>query len=212
LASLGHLCKFQWVSRLGSVTARHSSSERQANFAASNRGRHLYSAGRPSRWALAHVSSYYCVIIIMIIIIIIIITVFVARRLLVGGESVAVARAGRAVAAVVAVSTDEIAVVTVSAVALVARRRPRRDRVGTERRQDDQQYDRSGQETHRTTERCRSRHRRRSTSSTTCTNFVEVATGDRSMFSIVVVPRLRRSRENASNCCCRGIIMIVNRS
>jgi len=26
-------------------------------FAALNRGRHLYSAGRPSRWALAHISS-----------------------------------------------------------------------------------------------------------------------------------------------------------
>jgi len=26
--------------------------------AASNRGRHLYSAGRPSRWALAHISSF----------------------------------------------------------------------------------------------------------------------------------------------------------
>jgi len=24
-----------------------------------NRGRHLYSAGRPSRWALAHISSHY---------------------------------------------------------------------------------------------------------------------------------------------------------
>ena len=24
-----------------------------------NRGRHLYSAGRPSRWALAHISSFY---------------------------------------------------------------------------------------------------------------------------------------------------------
>ena len=35
--------------------ARHSSSGRQPNFAASNRGRHLYSAGRPSRWALAHI-------------------------------------------------------------------------------------------------------------------------------------------------------------
>ena len=34
-----------------------SSSERQPNFAALNRGRHLYSAGRPSRWALAHISS-----------------------------------------------------------------------------------------------------------------------------------------------------------
>ena len=29
----------------------------QPNFAALNRGRHLYSAGRPSRWSLAHISS-----------------------------------------------------------------------------------------------------------------------------------------------------------
>jgi len=42
-------------SRLGSVTARHSNSGRQTNFAALNRGRHLYSAGGPSRWALAHI-------------------------------------------------------------------------------------------------------------------------------------------------------------
>ena len=35
-----------------------SSSGRQPNFAALNRGRHLYSAGRPSRWALAHISSF----------------------------------------------------------------------------------------------------------------------------------------------------------
>ena len=55
---LGHPCKFQRVSRLGTVTAQHSSSGRQPNFAALNRGRHLYSAGRPSRWALAHISSY----------------------------------------------------------------------------------------------------------------------------------------------------------
>jgi len=34
-----------------------SSSGRQPNFAALNRGRHLYSAGGPSRWALAHISS-----------------------------------------------------------------------------------------------------------------------------------------------------------
>ena len=53
--SLGHPCKFQLVSGLGSVTARHSSSGRQPNFAALNRGRHLCSAGRPSRWALAHI-------------------------------------------------------------------------------------------------------------------------------------------------------------
>ena len=56
LASLGHPCKFQRVSRLDSVTARQSSSGRQPNFVALNRGRHLYSAGRPSRWALAHIS------------------------------------------------------------------------------------------------------------------------------------------------------------
>ena len=53
--SLGHPWKFQRVWRLGSVSARHSSSGRQPNFAALNRGRHLYSAGRPSRWALAHI-------------------------------------------------------------------------------------------------------------------------------------------------------------
>jgi len=57
LASLGHPSKFQRVSRLGSVTALHSNSGRQPNFAASDRGRHLHSAGRPSRWALAHISS-----------------------------------------------------------------------------------------------------------------------------------------------------------
>ena len=32
-----------------------SSSRRQPNFAALNRGRHLCSAGRPSRWELAHI-------------------------------------------------------------------------------------------------------------------------------------------------------------
>jgi len=41
--SLGHPCKFWWVSRVGSVAARHSSSGRQPNFAASNKGRYLYS-------------------------------------------------------------------------------------------------------------------------------------------------------------------------
>jgi len=59
LASLGHPSKFQRVSRLGSVTARHSGSGRQPNFVALNRGCHLYLAGRPSRWALAHISSYW---------------------------------------------------------------------------------------------------------------------------------------------------------
>ena len=43
---------------LAALFARHSSSGRQPDFAALNRGRHLYSAGRPSRWALAHISSY----------------------------------------------------------------------------------------------------------------------------------------------------------
>jgi len=51
----GHPSTFQRVSRLGSVTARHSSSGRQPNFAALNRERYLHSAGRPSRWALAHI-------------------------------------------------------------------------------------------------------------------------------------------------------------
>jgi len=42
-------------SYFGSVTARHSSSGREPNFAALSTGRHLYSAGRPSRWALSHI-------------------------------------------------------------------------------------------------------------------------------------------------------------
>ena len=60
MASSGHPCKFQRLSRLGSVTVRHSSSGRQPNFAALNRGRHLYSAERPSRWALAHILVSIC--------------------------------------------------------------------------------------------------------------------------------------------------------
>ena len=59
MASLGHPCKFQRVLRPSSVTARHSSSGRQPNFAALNRGRHLYLAGRPSRWALAHILVHF---------------------------------------------------------------------------------------------------------------------------------------------------------
>jgi len=55
LTSLGHPSKFQRVLRLGSVTTRHSSSGRQPNLAALNRGGHLYSAGRPSRLAMAHI-------------------------------------------------------------------------------------------------------------------------------------------------------------
>jgi len=34
---------------------RYCTALRQPNFAALNRGRHRYSAGRPSRWALAHI-------------------------------------------------------------------------------------------------------------------------------------------------------------
>ena len=45
------LCLSLALSYIGSVTARHSSSGRQLNFAALSRGRHVYSAGRPSRWA-----------------------------------------------------------------------------------------------------------------------------------------------------------------
>ena len=59
--SLGHPCKFQRVSRLGSVTTRHSSrpSARQPNFVTLNRGCYLCSAGRPSRWAWAHISTSF---------------------------------------------------------------------------------------------------------------------------------------------------------
>jgi len=49
------LCPSLALSYTGSVTARHSSSGRQTNFVALSRGRHLYSAGRPSLWALAHI-------------------------------------------------------------------------------------------------------------------------------------------------------------
>ena len=59
MASLGHPFQLQRLSRPGSVTAWHSRSGHQPNFAALNTGRHLYSAGRPSRWALAHVLVLY---------------------------------------------------------------------------------------------------------------------------------------------------------
>jgi len=63
--SLRHPSKFQRVSHLGFVTAWHSSSGRQPNFVALNRGRHLYSAGRPSRWALAHILVLFIFIILV---------------------------------------------------------------------------------------------------------------------------------------------------
>ena len=53
--SLRHPCKFQRLSRLGSVTERQLSSGRQPNFAVLNRGRHRYSVGQPSLWASAHI-------------------------------------------------------------------------------------------------------------------------------------------------------------
>jgi len=56
LTSLGHHCKFQHV-RILAVLLHGTSSGRQPNFAALNRGLQLYSAGRPSRWALVHISS-----------------------------------------------------------------------------------------------------------------------------------------------------------
>jgi len=48
------------LSYIGSVTARHSSSGREPNFSALSTRRHLYSAGRPSRWALAHILVTLC--------------------------------------------------------------------------------------------------------------------------------------------------------
>jgi len=56
--SLGHPCKFQLVSRLGKLL-HGTLVVGVSQTAALNRGRHLYSAGRPSRWALAHISSCF---------------------------------------------------------------------------------------------------------------------------------------------------------
>jgi len=66
IAGLRHPIIFQRVPRLGSVTARQSSSGRQPNFAAMNRGRHLCSAGRPSRWALAHILVLHVLLLLLI--------------------------------------------------------------------------------------------------------------------------------------------------
>jgi len=49
-------------SYIGNVIARHSSSGHQPNFAAFSRRRHPYLAGRPSRWASAHIPVYFCVV------------------------------------------------------------------------------------------------------------------------------------------------------
>jgi len=48
--------------RVLAALLQQSGSGRQPNFAALNRGRHLYSAGRPSRWALAHILVYSCLV------------------------------------------------------------------------------------------------------------------------------------------------------
>jgi len=53
--------------RICFVTARHSSIGHQSNFAALNRGHHLYSAGWPSRWALADISSFFCNVFVLLI-------------------------------------------------------------------------------------------------------------------------------------------------
>jgi len=55
--SLGHPSKFQRVLRLVSVTGRHSSRGRQQNFAALNRGCHLYLTAAIT---LGAHSSYIC--------------------------------------------------------------------------------------------------------------------------------------------------------
>jgi len=57
------LCVLQVLrSPIGSIIAQQSSSGREPNFAALSTGRHLYSAGRPSRWALAHIPVTICTI------------------------------------------------------------------------------------------------------------------------------------------------------
>ena len=57
--SLGHPCKISTVFASWQRYCTTSCSGRQPYFAALNRGRHLCSAGRPSRWALAHILVYF---------------------------------------------------------------------------------------------------------------------------------------------------------
>ena len=49
------------------VLARHPSIGRQPNFAALNKGRHLYSAGRPSRWTFAHILVFLLLIFLILL-------------------------------------------------------------------------------------------------------------------------------------------------
>jgi len=51
----GTPANFNWFRVLAALLHGIYSSGRQPNFAALNRRRHLCSAGRPSRWALAHI-------------------------------------------------------------------------------------------------------------------------------------------------------------
>jgi len=55
--SLGHLQNFNCMFRVLHRYCTACSSGHQPNCTALNRGRHLCSARRPSRWALAHISS-----------------------------------------------------------------------------------------------------------------------------------------------------------
>ena len=55
----GTPANFNWF-RILAALLHGSSSGRQPNFAALNRGHHLCSAGRPSHWALAHI--LYCIL------------------------------------------------------------------------------------------------------------------------------------------------------
>jgi len=55
------------LSYIGSVTAQHSSSVREPNFAALSTWRRLYSAGRPSRWALAHILVFIMNVVVLVI-------------------------------------------------------------------------------------------------------------------------------------------------
>jgi len=50
-------------SRVLAALLHGTRSGRQVNFSVLNRRHHLYSAGRPSRWALAYILVFVCVVI-----------------------------------------------------------------------------------------------------------------------------------------------------
>jgi len=54
-----HSCASKLYQAKGGTFFETQCSGRQTKFAALNRGRHLYSAGRSSRWALAHILVNY---------------------------------------------------------------------------------------------------------------------------------------------------------